>query len=207
MHLRARLLGLAGTLAVIPLALFGSAGASHAATTHASTFKSCATAKKGEAACMAVVRTDHMVSASALKPNATPSGYGPSQLQSAYKLPSSTAGSGRTVAIVDAYNDPTAEADLGVYRAQFGLPACTTANGCFKKLNQKGHEKNYPPFNLGWAQESALDLDMASAMCPNCTIYLVEANTNSFKNLGTAVDEAATLGAHVISNSYGGGES
>ena len=87
-----------------------------------------------------------------------------------------------------------------------GIPACTTANGCFKKLNQNGKQRNYPAQNIGWAQESALDLDMASAMCPNCKLWLVEANTNSFKNLGTAVDTAAALGAHVISNYYGGGE-
>ncbi|MEI9929041.1 MAG: S8 family serine peptidase [Rhizomicrobium sp.] len=99
-----------------------------------------------------------------------------------------------------------AESDLGVYRAQWGLPACTTQNGCFKKLNQKGKQKKYPAQNIGWAQESALDLDMASAMCPNCQIWLVEGNTNSFKNLYTAVDTAAKLGAHVISNSYSGGE-
>ena len=87
------------------------------------------------------------------------------------------------------------------------MPACTTANGCFKKLNQKGQQKNYPAQNVGWAQESALDVDMASAMCPNCQIWLVEANTNSFKNLAAAVDTAAELGAHVISNSYSGGDS
>ncbi len=206
MHLRARLLGIASTLAVIPLALFGSAEVSHAATTHATTAKSCATAKKGFAACMAVVRTDQMISANALSPNATPSGFGPSQLQSAYKLPSSTAGSGRTVAIVDAYNDPTAEADLGVYRAQYGLPACTTANGCFKKVNQTGGT-SYPATDTGWAQEISLDIDMVSAICPNCHILLVEATSASFANLGTAVNYAASVsGVVAISNSYGGGD-
>ena len=138
--------------------------------------------------------------------NAAPiSGKFPADLRDAYKI-TATGSSSTIVAIVDAFGYTNAEADLGVYRAQFGLPACTTANGCFKKLNQKGQEKNYPAQNIGWAQESALDLDMASAMCPNCTLYLVEGNTNSFKNLGTAVDTAASLGAHVISNSYAGGE-
>ncbi|MFL6689286.1 MAG: S8 family serine peptidase [Alphaproteobacteria bacterium] len=132
-------------------------------------------------------------------------GFAPAQLRDAYKI--TTDGSPSTIiAIVDAFGYPNAEADLGVYRAQWGLPPCTTANGCFKKLNQKGEEANYPDFNLGWAQESALDLDMASAMCPGCKIYLFESRSNSFGNLGRAVRRAAFMGAHVISNSYGGSE-
>ena len=132
-------------------------------------------------------------------------GLAPSQLRDAYKIKAN--GNKKTiVAIVDAFGYDNAEADLKVYRSYFGLPACTTHNGCFKKLNQEGQEGNYPAQNLGWAQESALDLDMVSTMCPNCTIYLIEGNTNSFRNLGETVDEAATLGAHVISNSYGGRE-
>jgi len=133
-------------------------------------------------------------------------GYGPADLRDAYKI--TTDGSSATIiAIVDAFGYDNAEADIGTYRANFGLPACTTANGCFKKLNQKGQQNNYPAQDIGWAQESALDLDMASSMCPNCQIWLIEANTNSFKNLAAAVDKAASLGAHVISNSYGGGDS
>jgi subtilase family serine protease len=132
------------------------------------------------------------------------SGYTPCDLQSAYKLPSSSATP--TVAIVDAFNDPNAEADLGVYRSTFGLPACTTANGCFRKVNQNGVQGSYPRNNTGWAEEISLDLDMVSAICPNCHILLVEAKTNSFANLAAAVDTAAQLGANAISNSYGGGE-
>jgi subtilase family serine protease len=111
------------------------------------------------------------------------------------------------VAVVDAYGYTNAEADLAVYRAQYGLPACTTANGCFGKYNENGTKSSYPAQNTGWAQETALDLDMVSAMCPNCKIILVEASTASFADLATAVNRAASLGAHVISNSYGGGES
>ncbi|HEY3482469.1 MAG TPA: hypothetical protein VGL02_26560, partial [Streptomyces sp.] len=140
-----------------------------------------------------------------LHPAATPSGYGPADLQSAYKLPSGTNGAGQTVAIVDANNDPTAEADLGVYRAQYGLPACTTANGCFKKVNQTGGT-SYPPTDAGWATEISLDLDMVSAVCPKCHILLVEASSASYANLGQAVNEAAALHANTISNSYGGGD-
>src|SRR6185437_8916086 len=132
-------------------------------------------------------------------------GLGPADLRDAYKI--TTSGNSSTViAIVDAFGYTNAESDLGVYRSNFGVPACTTANGCFKKLNQNGEQGNYPAQNIGWAQESALDLDMASAMCPSCQIWLVEGNTNSYNDLGTAVKTAASLGAHVISNSYGGGE-
>jgi subtilase family serine protease len=138
--------------------------------------------------------------------NVTPSGYGPSSLRSAYNI-TATGSSTTTIAIVDAYGYTNAEADLGVYRAQYGLPACTTANGCFAKYNQNGVQGSYPAQNTGWAQETALDLDMASAMCPNCKIILVEATSATDANLGTAVNTAAAKGAHVISNSYGGGES
>jgi hypothetical protein len=133
-------------------------------------------------------------------------GKTPADLRDAYKIKGS--GSSSTiVAIIDAYGYDNAESDLGVYRAQWGLPDCTTANGCFKKLNQDGEQGDYPSQDIGWAQESALDLDMASAMCPGCTLYLVEANNTSDVNLSSAVATAANLGAHVISNSYGGGES
>jgi subtilase family serine protease len=136
----------------------------------------------------------------------TPSGYGPGDLRDAYKI---TANGAKTtiVAAVTAYGYTNAEADLAVYRTHFGWPACTTANGCFKKLNQSGAQGPYPAQNLGWAQEAALDLDMASAMCPRCQIWLIEAKTASFANLAASVDTAASLGAHAISNSYGGSES
>src|SRR5205085_8658244 len=108
-------------------------------------------------------------------------------------------------AIVDAFDDPNAEGDLAVYRSQFGLPACTTANGCFRKVDQNGGTA-YPRGDAGWAEEISLDLDMASAVCPGCKILLVEARTNSFANLAAAVDRAVALGASVVSNSYGGNE-
>ena len=96
-----------------------------------------------------------------------PSGYGPSDLRSAYNV-SGTGSQTTVIAIVDAYGYNNAESDLAKYRSTFGLPPCTTSNGCFKKVNQTGAQGNYPRQNTGWAQESALDLDMASAMCPNC---------------------------------------
>ena len=98
-----------------------------------------------------------------------------------------------------------AESDLATYRANFGLPACTTANGCFRKVDQAGGTA-YPPVVSGWPAETSLDLDMVSALCPNCHILLVEATTASIGDLGAAVNEAVALGANVVSNSYGGDE-
>jgi subtilase family serine protease len=159
----------------------------------------CAPQPAGYASCDAKVVTDGKGAPLA---TAGPRGYWPADLQRAYALPSSTAGTGQTIAIVDAYDAPSAESDLAVYRSQFGLPPCTTANGCFRKVNQNG-TKSYPKRNAGWAQETSLDLDMASAICPNCKILLVEATNNSLVNLGTAVNRAALMGANTISNSYG----
>lgn len=166
----------------------------------------------GQAHCFAKVVTDargniiNGMRSARTRPNAVPSGYGPSDLQSAYRT-SGTAGSASyTIAIVDAYGYTNAEADLATYRAQFGLPACTTANGCFKKYNQNGLQGSYPRDDTGWAQETALDLDMASAMCPNCHIILVEANSATLANLAAAVNKAVALGADAVSNSYGGSE-
>jgi subtilase family serine protease len=159
------------------------------------------------ARCFAHVVTDRAgnLIESGAGPNTTPRGYGPPQLTSAYNI--TTGGSSSTtIALVDAFGYDNAEADLATYRSQFGLPPCTTANGCFRKFNQEGKQKKYPAQMINWAQESALDLDMASAMCPNCKIILVEANTNSLKHLAAAEDMAASKGAHVISNSYGGRE-
>ncbi|MGW3174561.1 hypothetical protein [Streptomyces sp. NPDC001153] len=158
----------------------------------------------GHVACLAEARTD-VVQHLTVSPDATPSGYGPSDLQSAYNLPSSTAGSGRTVAIVDAMDDPNAESDLAAYRSQYGLPACTTANGCFKKVNQTGGT-TYPSADSGWAGEISLDLDMVSAACPQCHILLVEASSTGMADIGTAENEAVALGAKYVSNSFGGPE-
>lgn len=135
-----------------------------------------------------------------------PPGYGPSAIQSAYKLPASTGGRGQTVAIVDAYDDPNAAKDLAVYRSRFALAACTTATGCFRKVGQTGSATALPAANAGWAQEISLDLDMVSATCPNCHILLVEAASASSTNLAAAVNEAVHLGATEVSNSYGGAE-
>lgn len=179
--------------------------ASSAAPVAARHVRVCANTTVGVARCLAIQYVPG-INANA-RPNASsPQGLNPADLQSAYQLPSSTAGSGQTVAIVDAFDDPNAESDLATYRSQFGLAACTTANGCFRKVNQSGGTKP-PRSNTGWAEEISLDLDMVSAICPNCHILLVEASSSSFTNLAAAVNEAVALGANAVSNSYGGSES
>jgi subtilase family serine protease len=157
------------------------------------------------ARCNARVVTDKAGHEIGSRPDQRITGFGATDLRTAYNM-TATGSSSTIIAIVDAFGYDNAESDLGVYRSQYGLPACTTANGCFKKLNQKGKQGPYPDQDIGWAQESALDLDMASAMCPNCQLWLVEGDTNSFKNLAAAVDKAVELGAHVVSNSYGGSD-
>jgi hypothetical protein len=170
----------------------------------------CNAPARGYARCLALIATTAASPSAQAKPlvTAAPAGYGPAQLASAYNLAAAAGrGGNQTVAIIDAQDDPNAEADLGVYRSQFGLGACTTANGCFRKLNQSGQTSPLPSGDTGWGGEISLDLDMVSAICPNCKILLIEASSASFANLGTAVNTAASLGATQISNSYGGGES
>ncbi len=165
----------------------------------------CSNAPKGYAHCLAIrVQLQQLLQPHS-KTRFIPEGYGPLSLQNAYQLPSLKAGVGQTVGIVDTADDPTAESDLAVYRTQYNLPACTTANGCFKKVDQNGG-KHYPGADIGWSEEISLDLDMVSAVCPNCHILLVEANDASFGNLGQAVETGARLKANEISNSYGGNE-
>ncbi len=133
-----------------------------------------------------------------------PSGLSPADLRDAYNLPSS-GGNGKIVAIVDAYDNPAAESELTTYRSQFGLLPCTAATGCFEKVAQDG-SSNLPQADPGWAGEIALDVQMASAACPDCRILLVEANSASPEDMSAAVNQAALMGASAISNSYGGEE-
>ena len=156
---------------------------------------------RGEASCHAL----KLVDANGIAPASTSppgSGLDPSELQSAYKLAGLRSG-GRTVAIVDAYGYPNLERDLNVYRSQFGLGACTRANGCLRILDQSGGT-SLPRMDLGWAQEQALDVDAVSAACPDCKIVVLQARTASFANLGAAVVTASKrAGVVAISNSYG----
>jgi subtilase family serine protease len=135
----------------------------------------------------------------------SPTGLDPATIKRVYSFSTaSTAGAGKTIAIVDAFNDPTAESDLNAFSSQFGLPACTTANGCFKKVNQTGGT-TYPAVDGGWALEISLDIQWAHAIAPGAKILLVEANSNSFANLLAAEDYAKTH-AQYVSNSWGGSE-
>jgi hypothetical protein len=173
-------------------------------------YGACEKAGHGDLECLALrVPTVATASPDAIGPafegSGEKGGFSPADLRSAYKFPE-TGGSGRTIAIVDAYNDPNAYSDLATYRSTYKLSECTEASGCFKKVNQKGETKNYPVANTEWSEEISLDLDMVSAVCPGCHILLVEAETSSPANLGTAENKAATLGASVISDSFGGKE-
>jgi hypothetical protein len=154
----------------------------------------------GTAACTLAINLNVPPNANPGLPAAAIPGFHPTDLQSAYGLAAELAGG--TVAIVDAYDDPTAEADLAVYRTAFGLPECTSANGCFRKVNQRGQSGPYPSPSTGWSAEIGLDLDMVSAVCPHCSIVLVEADSALLDDLGAAVDTAVGLGARAVSNSY-----
>jgi subtilase family serine protease len=160
-----------------------------------------------QAVCPGPASTGHALCASRVIPDASssPVGLTPAQMKAAYGFTTSaTAGAGQTIAIVDAYNLPTAESDLNTFSSQFGLPACTTANGCFTKVNQTGGTK-YPRYNSGWGLEIALDIEWAHAIAPGAKILLVEARSNSFGNL-LAAEDYAKAHAQYVSNSWGASE-
>ncbi|MEU6406380.1 ricin-type beta-trefoil lectin domain protein [Streptomyces sp. NPDC046985] len=158
----------------------------------------------GAPVCFSRIRTDIPARHdNALAPHAAPSGYGPSDLQRAYNLASAAAsrGGGATVAVTELADDPNLESDLATYRSQYGLPSCTTANGCFRKVNGSGQQGNYPPGDSGWGTEASLDIDMVSAVCPLCHILVIESG-----DLVAAQNTAVSLGARFISNSWGTGD-
>ncbi len=197
----------AGALAVAgltaPTGAFAAPVTPYTAGKHAAQVCSAAKAKH-TASCHAIkLVASNGVTPAATAPPAT--GLTPTGLRNAYKLNGLSA-AGRTVAIVDAYGYPSLERDLGVYRSQFGLSACTTANGCLRIINQTGGT-TLPTFNAGWAGEQALDVDAVSAAAPDAKILVVQAKSASFADLGTAVQTAAKqAGVVAISNSYGGGD-
>ena len=163
-----------------------------------------ATPAAGHASCLSKVMVNKK---GAIPYAATPlsTALSPTQLKAAYGL-SGASSAGRTVAIVDAYGYPNLERDLSTYRSFYGMPSCTTGNGCLKILNQTGGTTP-PSADLGWSQEQALDVDVISAACPDCKILVVQASSASFADLGAAVNTAAKQGGVVaISNSYGGGD-
>lgn len=151
--------------------------------------------------------TNHLLMVRPRAGSATPTGMTPAQIRTAYDLPS-TGGWG-AVAIVDAYHYPTAASDLAVFSTQFGLPQCTTGNGCFQQVYATSNGAA-PAVDCGWAQEAALDIQWAHAMAPSAKIILVEAASNSFTDLLAAVDKANSLltglGGGQVSMSWGGSE-
>jgi subtilase family serine protease len=196
--MRGRIVVLGGLLLFALAPVLGAQGANINASDRAV----CPGPASDAARCHARVTTDQhgnpMVSTS-------PYGLSPQTIKGVYSFStSSTAGAGKTIAIVDAYDDPTAESDLGVFSSQYGLPACTTANGCFKKVNQTGGS-SYPRKDSGWALEISLDVQWAHAIAPGAKILLVEASSNSFGNLLAAEDYAKTH-AQYVSNSWGASE-
>jgi len=188
----------------VALSVFAVVSVAGAANENANAHAVCPAAAAGVARCHAYVTTDANGNplASASAPLA--GSYGPAQFHAAYNLPVA-APSAQTIAIVDAYDNPKIESDLAVYDSQYGLPACTSANGCFEKVDQKGGS-SFPRRDAGWSLEIALDVETAHEICQNCKILLVEARSAALADLGAAVNEAATLGANVISNSYGASE-
>ena len=131
-----------------------------------------------------------------------PHGLFPAQIKAAYGFNSTpNQGAGQIIGIVDAYDDPNAESDLQVYDTQFGLPTCTTGNGCFTKI-----KVGNPPGDSGWGLEISLDIQQAHGLAPAAKVILVEANSNSFADLLAAVDVARQNGATQISMSWSGGE-
>jgi subtilase family serine protease len=204
MHHATRIATLAALAALVPLVASAlSPNASPVAAAHVPNASVCHGPEQDSARCHARVVTDERGTPQA---NATAiTGLTPAQLQAAYGVAGApTPAAVPTIAIVDAYDNPNAEADLATYSTTFGLPQCTRANGCFKKVGQNGGNR-LPRADQGWALEIALDVQAAHAMCPGCKILLVEASSNSFSNL-LAAEDYATAHATVVSNSWGGNE-
>jgi subtilase family serine protease len=184
----------------------------HAASTYRTVHSCSQNVPAGQFACFAERRTDLPAQPAVTPGDNTPQlptrGLRPVDLAAAYGLPTTSGGVGQQVFIVDAYDDPNAEDDLANYRSQLGLPECSTGNGCFSKINQRGQSNTatLPVPNIGWSGEISLDLDMVSAICPNCAITLIEADDPSDANMFAAVDRANLLGAKFVSMSWGAPE-
>jgi hypothetical protein len=133
--------------------------------------------------------------------------YSPQDLESAYDLQVmfagsvSTQGMLQTVAVIGAGDDPTVSADLNEYRSEYGLPACTTTDGCLTVVDQSDGTQD-----PGYTSQIAISLDMVSAACPNCHLLLVQAANNTIPSLLTAVDTAVADGASIINEPYTGPE-
>jgi PKD repeat protein len=206
-------------LAAASAASASSTGTSRRAA-YAKISRVCPAPQPGDASCLALARvpvpsTDAgqpgvsaYTAATAAAEPALVAGRTPKNLASAYGYSPAAGGSGQTIALVDAYDDPKIESDLAIFDENYGISACTKANGCFTKVSQSGSATPLPsPDTTGWSVEIALDVEMAHSVCPSCKILLVEAESESFEDLAAGVDEAVKLGATEVSNSYGGPES
>jgi PKD repeat protein len=219
-------LGVGAVLAVLLCALAAASDASASSagtsqrTAYAKISRVCPAPQPGDASCLALARvpvpsTDAgqpgvsaYTAATAAAEPALAAGRTPKNLASAYGYSPAAGGSGQTIALVDAYDDPKIESDLAIFDENYGISACTKANGCFTKVSQSGSATALPsPDTTGWSVEIALDVEMAHSVCPSCKILLVEAESESFEDLVAGVDEAVKLGATEVSNSYGGPES
>lgn len=212
-----------GTLAVLVVLLIGGALPALASAASATTVRVprhlCVAAFPGQMSCDAIaVKTERVSSAEAKKlraagtalPTVSPSagdgptgvGYSPGQLATAYGV-NAAAATTQTVAIVDAYADPSVTADLDAFDSHYGLPAETSTS--FKVVSQTGGSVSGVTTDVGWAGEITLDVDAVRGLCHACKILLVEANSSSGDDLATAVNYAAAH-ASIVSNSYGGTE-
>jgi subtilase family serine protease len=207
-----------GTAAWAEVSVASAAAGPSSAAAAAPMRAACHAAPRGYARCFALFALQRAVNAAIARRAASPAaepasatqptGWGATDIESAYKLPVSR-NRYQTVAVVEAFKTPHLVADLAVYRKQYGLPGCTTGSGCLRIVNQEGNASPLPASGVseGWDVETMLDVSMVSAACPHCHILVVEANTASLANLGAAEGTAARLGAQVISNSYGTNES
>ena len=91
------------------------------------------------------------------------------------------------IAIIDAYAHPNAESDLAVFTNRYGLPSCTTSNGCFTRVGQTGTNTYPPNQNASWALEANLDIQWVHSIAPGANILYVEADTDDYNDLFTAV--------------------
>jgi hypothetical protein len=169
-----------GTTALPPQQIAQAQGAAQPACPHI----------VGQPTCLALIESKGVISPAV-------AGWEPSDFQTAYNLPSSTKGSGQIVAVVNPYDNPNVTSDLAAYRSEFSL-----GTGKFAKYNQEGQKKNYPAPNAGWGSSADLEVEMVSAVCPKCTIYLIEATTSGVSDLEAAEVEAVKLGAHIVSNTW-----
>jgi hypothetical protein len=150
----------------------------------------CSGSRIGQAECDVLVKTGRVRGAV--------SGWSAKDLERAYDAPI-TKGVGQSIYIVDSYDNPDVVSDFAAYREDMGLPA-----GTLNKYNQEGQMSNYPAGSPDWGIEIDLDVEMASASCPKCSIDLVEANSNQWSDIEAAETEAVKLGGTIISNSYDG---